>query len=307
MESLEVRQVRMLREIATRGSFSAAAEALNYTQSAVSKQLATLERDAGLALVERGVRPVRLTAGGEALLAHADAIVGHLAAARDELAAIVGLRAGSLRVAAFASAGATVIVPALVAFHAHYPNVKLSLIEADPNESLSRLRAGELDIAVIYEYPTPSSPLEEHAAATHLLDDHFGLILPADHRLATKRQVEIADLSGERWLFPRSLGALSSTYDRLMRAACAAADFEPNILFEINDCQTAQGFVAAGMGIAVLPHLALHPLHAGVVVRELPQAPMRRVLAIHSATGPLSPPITPALDLLINAARSIEG
>ncbi len=302
-----MRHALVLREIAARGSFSAAAEALNYTQSAVSKQLATLERDAGVALIERAVRPVRLTAAGEALLAHAEAIVGHLAAARDELAAIAGLRAGSLRVAAFATAGATVIVPALVAFHAHYPNIKLSLIEADPRESLSRLRAGELDLAVIYEYPTLSSPLEEHGASTHLLDDHFRLIVPADHRLATKRHVDIADLSSERWLFPRGLGALSSTYDRLMRAACAAANFEPNILFEINDCQTAQGFVAAGLGISVLPHLALHPLHADVVIRELPQAPMRHVLAVHSATGPLSPAITPAIDLLINTARSIDG
>ncbi len=132
--------------IAERGSFSAAADALHYTQSAVSKQIAALEHETGVALIERAVRPVRLTDAGRALLAHAQAAFSHLAAAESELAAIAELRGGTLRLGAFASAGATVIVPALSAFHARHPAVKLSLIEAEPRESISLLRSGELDL-----------------------------------------------------------------------------------------------------------------------------------------------------------------
>ena len=295
--------LRVLREVAERGSFSAAADALDYTQSAVSKQIAALERDAGIALIQRAVRPVCLTDAGRALLAHAEAAFSHLAAAENELAAIADLRGGTLRLGTFASAGATVIVPALSAFHARYPDVTLSLIEAEPRESISLVRAGELDLAVIYDYPALSSSLDEHLEATHLLDDTFELIVPSDHPLARKRRLNLHALAHERWLFPRITGGLSSTYDRLMRGACAVAGFEPQILFEINDCQTAEGFVAAGMGIAVLPHLALYPMHPGVRVRKLQDAPTRSVLAIALRGSAPSPPARAALELMRTAAQ----
>lgn len=299
----ELGQLRVLREVAERGSFSAAAEALDYTQSAVSKQIAALERDAGIALVERAIRPVRLTDAGRALLVHAEAAFSHLAAADNELAAIAGLRGGTLRLGTFASAGATVVVPALSAFHARYPDIRLSLIEAEPRESIARVRAGELDLAVIYDYPALPSSLDEHLAATPLLDDSFELVIPSDHPLAHKRRLTLQALASERWLFPRVTGGVSSTYDRLMRGACAAAGFEPQILFDINDCQTAQGFVAAGMGIAVLPHLALYPLHRGVNVRKIRDAPTRRVLAITLRGSSPPPPACAALELLQTAAH----
>jgi DNA-binding transcriptional LysR family regulator len=296
-------QLRVLKEVAERRSFSAAADALDYTQSAVSKQIAALERDAGIALVERAVRPVRVTEAGRTLLAHAEAALSHLAAAKDELAAIAGLRAGTLRLGTFASAGAPVVVPALSAFHARYPDVRLSLIEAEPRESISLLRAGELDLAVIYDYPALSSQLDEPLESTHLLNDTFELVVPSDHPLARRRRLTLQALAGERWLFPRITGGVSSTYDQLMRGACAVAGFEPRILFEINDCQTAQGFVAAGMGIAVLPHLALYPLHNGVSVRSLKDAPTRSVLAIGLRHSSPSPPARAALELLRTAGQ----
>jgi DNA-binding transcriptional LysR family regulator len=299
----DLSQLHVLREVAERGSFSAAADALAYTQSAVSKQIAALERDAGIALVQRGVRPARLTDAGRALLTHAEAAFSHLAAAEAELAAIADLRGGTLRVGTFASAGASVIVPALSAFHARYPDVRLSLIEAEPRESISLVRAGELDLAVIYDYPALSSSVDEHLETTPLLDDTFELIVPSDHPLGQKRRLTLHALAHERWLFPRITGGVSATYDRLMRGACAVAGFEPDILFEINDCQTAQGFVAAGMGIAVLPHLALYPVHPGVCIRTLQDAPTRSVLAIALRGGSLSPPARAALELLRTAAQ----
>ena len=299
----DVRQLKVLREVAECGSFSAAADALAYTQSAVSKQIAALERETGLPLIERAVRPVRLTDAGRALVAHAEAAFSHLAAAQDELAAIAGLRAGTLRLGTFASAGATVTVPALSAFHARHPGVKLTLIEAEPRESISLVRAGDLDLAVIYDYPGFASSLDEHLEVTHLLDDTFELIVPSAHALAGKRRISLGALANEPWLFPRVTDGISSTYDRLMRGACAVAGFEPQILFEVNDCQTAQGFVAAGMGVAVLPHLALHPLHPAVTVRKLDDAPMRSVLAVRLRHGAPTPPAAAALELLREAAR----
>jgi DNA-binding transcriptional LysR family regulator len=298
----ELNQLRVLHQVAERGSFSAAADALDYTQSAVSKQIAALERETEAVLIERAVRPVRLTDAGSALLRHAQAAFSHLSAAQQELAAISGLRAGTLRLGTFASAGATLVVPAISVFHARHPHVKLSLVEADPRESISLIRAGELDLAVIHDYPALSAPLDEHLESTHLLEDRFELVLPKNHPLARRRKLSLAALSGERWLFPRITGGVSSTYDRLMRRACAIAGFEPQILFEINDCQTAQGFIAADMGIAVLPHLALHPLHPNVTVRKLDDAPRRRVLAIRLAGGAPTPATQTALQLLRQAA-----
>jgi DNA-binding transcriptional LysR family regulator len=301
----DLNQLQVLHQVAERGSFSAAADALDYTQSAVSKQIAALERETGALLIERAVRPVRLTDAGSALLRHAHAAFSHLSAAQQELAAITGLRAGTLRLGTFASAGATLVVPAISAFHARHPDVKLSLIEADPRESISLVRAGELDLAVIHEYPALAAPLDDHLERTHLLDDRFELVLPKDHPLGGRRRLTLAALSGEWWLFPRITGGVSSTYDRLMRGACAIAGFEPRILFEINDCQTAQGFVAAGMGIAVLPHLALHPVNPHVTVRKLDDAPSRSVLAIRLAGGAPTPPAQAVLQLLREAAVDV--
>jgi DNA-binding transcriptional LysR family regulator len=296
----DLSQIRVLREVAERGSFSAAADALDYTQSAVSKQIAALERQAGLTLIERAVRPCRPTDAGLVLLSHAEQAFSHLAAAEQALEAIAGLRAGTLRLGTFASAGATIVVPAIAAFHERHPRIHLSLIETDPREAIALVRTGELDLAVIHDY---DSFEDEHLEITHLLDDNFELVVPRSHPLARKRTVRLDALASERWLFPRIIGGTSSTYDRLMRGACAVAGFEPQILFEINDCQTVQGFVAAGMGIAVLPRLALHPRHAGVVARKLADAPSRSVLAIRLRAGVTTPAAHAGLQCLRAAAR----
>ena len=300
----DVRQLRVLREVAARGSFSAAADALDYTQSAVSKQIAALEREAGATLVERAVRPLRLTPSGAALAAHAEIVLGRLAAARDELDAIAGLRAGELRLATFAAAGPTIVVPAIAAFHAQHPDVRLRLVEAAPGEALAMLRAGELDVAVVHHYPALDAAPGPDLACTALREDAYALVVPAGHRLARRRRVALASLAAEQWLFPRidSASAAASTYDRLMRGACAVAGFEPRVLFEINDCQTAQGFVAAGLGVAVLPGLALQPVHPGVVVRELVDAPARRVLSARLAGAAPSAAADAAVKLLRQAA-----
>src|ERR671927_1234584 len=148
---LDVRRMRVLREVALQGSFSAAAEALSFTQSAVSQQIAALEREAGTVLVQRSARGVRLTEAGEALVRHTDAILARLAEAEAELEAIAGLRGGRLRLAAFESAGSTLMPLAIAAFRERHPAVELSMTLAEPEDSLPQLRAGELDLALTFD------------------------------------------------------------------------------------------------------------------------------------------------------------
>src|ERR671920_843780 len=147
---LDVRRMRVLREVAQRGSFSAAADALAYTQSAVSQQIAALEREAGIRLVDRNARGVRLTDAGRALVDHADAILARLADAEAELEAIAGLRGGRRRLASFESAGATLMPLAIAQFSARHPGVELSLSLAEPEDSVPQLRSGELDVALTF-------------------------------------------------------------------------------------------------------------------------------------------------------------
>src|SRR5215217_318670 len=148
---LDVRRLKVLREVAAKGSFSAAAEALSFTQSAVSQQIAALEREAGTRLVDRSARGVRLTEAGEALVRHADVILARLAEAEAELEAIAGLRGGRLRMAAFESAGATLMPLAIAQFRARHPAVELSLSLLEPEDSVPLLRTGELDIALTFD------------------------------------------------------------------------------------------------------------------------------------------------------------
>src|SRR5918992_1024959 len=140
---LDIRRMKVLREVAAHGSFSAAAEALNFTQSAISQHVAALERESGTKLVERGSRGVRLTEAGRALVAHADAIVARIECAEEELAALAGPRGGRLRLACFQSAGATLVPRAVAEFHRRHPDVELSMIEAEPEAATEHLRAGD--------------------------------------------------------------------------------------------------------------------------------------------------------------------
>src|SRR5919107_1915068 len=144
---LDVRRLRVLREVASRGSFSAAADALHFTQSAVSQQIAALEKEAGTTLVERNARGVRLTDAGEVLVRHTDVILARLDDAEAELAALSGLRAGRLRLAAFPSAASSIAPTAIARFRALHPDVELSMIPAEPDEGTEKLRTGEVDIA----------------------------------------------------------------------------------------------------------------------------------------------------------------
>src|SRR6266508_6668408 len=182
---LDPRRLRVLREVAARGSFSAAAAALAFTQPAVSQQVAALERETATRLIERGVRPVRLTESGTALLAHAEAVLARLEEAQQELGEIAGLRRGRLRIASFPTAIATLVPRAVARFSQRHPDVELTVLDDHLQGLLPRLARWELDLALIYEHealPEPGVELER----THLFDDPFDLVLPDGHPLTRR-------------------------------------------------------------------------------------------------------------------------
>src|SRR4051795_272720 len=183
---LDVRRMRVLREVAVRGSFSAAAEALSFTQSAISQQIAALEREAGCSLVQRNARGIRLTEAGEALVRHADAILARLSEAEAELEAIAGLRGGRLRLAAFESAAATVMPLAIARFTRAHPAVELSMTLMEPEDALPALRAGDIDLAVTFGAGDAGDRDGDGVEHVHLLEDPMYLVLGAEHPLARK-------------------------------------------------------------------------------------------------------------------------
>lgn len=300
---LDVRRMRVLREVAQRGSFSAAAEALAYTQSAVSQQIAALEREAGTRLVERNARGVRLTEAGRVVVGHADVILARLADAESELEAIAGLRGGRLRLAAFPSAGASIMPKAIATFRERHPAVELTLQPAEPSDGVALLRVGEVDIAL-----TITTPGSDACACAYgpgiqelkLLDDPMYVILSDTHALAHRRTLRLADLAGEQWM----LGSTGTCPDAVIfLRSCQVAGFEPRIAFESNDYPSIQGFVAAGMGVSFIPDLALINVREDLVVRSLgARPPARRIMAATLTDSYCSPAREAMLEILVQVS-----
>jgi DNA-binding transcriptional LysR family regulator len=302
---LDVKRLRVLREVAARGSFSAAAESLAYTQSAVSQQIAALEREARTVLVDRGARGVRLTEAGAALVAHADVILARLDDAEAELDAIAGARGGRIRLVSFPSAGATIAPRAIGRFRTEHPGVEVTLEPREPIEALECLRAGDCDIAVTLE--ATFDPIDVKGFDTvRLLDDPLYVCLPADHPSARRKaRVKLADLADESWI----LGTTSRCPDgAILLRACQTAGFEPHIAFESDDYTAIQGFVAAGVGVCFIPDLALYAVRDDVVIRQLEgRAPVRRILAATLAGGYVSPATQAMLEILAEVSTEFQA
>jgi DNA-binding transcriptional LysR family regulator len=296
---LHLGRLKVLTEVISRGSFSAAAEALSYTQSAVSQAVARLEAETGVTLVVRDRRGVRATAAGATLVEHAEAIFAQVDAAEADLAAVLGVRGGRLRVASFPSAGATLMPLAVATFRHRHPDVALTLAEGEPEEIAPRLRAGEFDLALLFEFPgvreRPGSGLRTVA----LLEDPMHVALPAQHPLAAKPALTLGDLRDEDWVQTSA----SSPCARHVVRSCVAAGFEPHATFESDDYETVQGLVAAGVGVALIPRLALTRVHPGIVVRELaPRSPARKVVAATMAGPGVVPAAATMIEVLADVA-----
>ena len=300
---LNVGRLKILREVAARGSFSEAAEALSYTQSAVSQAVAALEAELGVTLIERDRGAIRATVAGAALTDRADGILAQLEVAEEEVAAIAGARGGRLRMASFPTAGAALMPLAIATFRAAHPAVELSLAEGEPEEIVPRLRTGEFDVVLVYEFQGVGERLGAGVRRFELLEDPMRLALPAGHSLADRESVSLGDLAAESWVQT----AERSPCARHVVRSCHRAGFEPNVTFESDDYQTVQGLVAAGVGVALIPELALTNVRDDVVIRAVqPHTPVRKVLAATPRGAAMMPAVTTMIDVLRGAGNRYQ-
>lgn len=290
---MDLNRLRVLVAVAREGSVTGAAEALHYAQPSVSHHLARLEAEVGVPLVQRAGRGIRLTDAGRLLADRAQEILGRLDAAHAELAEHAGLRAGRVRVAAFPSALATVVPGAIARFSAAHPGVDLALTESEPPESLTALRNGDVDVAVVFEYPENPMPVA-NLSVTELFTEPLHIVTPT----RTRSSARLKAYAGQRWL-----AGCQRCREHLV-AACRDAGFTPDIAFETDDYVAAQALVAAGAGVTVLPDLALKAhRNDGVHTRPL-DGDQRRVLAVTYGRSDPPLPVRAFLDALL-AARPV--
>jgi DNA-binding transcriptional LysR family regulator len=297
---LDVTRLAVLRDVARHGSLTRAAEALSFTPSAVSQQIAVLEREAGTRLLDRHARGARLTEAGRALVGHAEVILAELRAAETSVAAITGGTGGRLRFGSFTTANATLMPRAVSAFVQAHPQVEVELVEIDTDEAMRAVVAHELDLALVYEFPVV--PLDRPAGVelSPLLVDALHIALPSDHRLAHRRRLRLTDLAEDRWIQGVHHG---STIDVLPRA-CRHAGFEPRIAFRTDDQMTVRGLVAAGLGVALAPSLTLPATPSGLVVRPLREPSLTRTV---SAATPAGRYRLPAATAMIEHLRTVAA
>lgn len=299
----ELKQLRVLSAIADTGSFSAAAERLDYTQPAVSKIVASLELEMGAVLVDRDTRPIRLTDAGETLARYARETSERLVTAEAEVEAIARADSGTLSVGVFSSAGAAFFVDALRELRTNHPGVQVSITEGMPSALVRQLRDGDIDLAIVFDFPQAGENRGEGLTVQHLLDDPFDVVLPVDHRLTGVDRVSYADLATEDWLLP-DFGAESPTF-KVIDKGCAAAGFEPRILYRVNDCDMTLALVAASEGISVLPRLMLPRDHPGIRIKPLADgAPVRRIIAVQRPARYTRPATERFLGMLRRAASN---
>ena len=300
-----VRGIRVLCEVAARGSFSSAAQALGLTQSAVSQHVAALERQTGLALIQRGTRPAELTQAGAALVRHGTAISARLDSAEQELAEIAGRRAGRLRFGSFPTALTTFVPAALANLRSQQPALTLTVVDDHMPGLLSRLADGELDLAVIYDHQMLPETASAALGRTHLFDDAFQAVLPRGHRLARSgAALDLPDLADEAWVGGRA----GSAWFRIVRQACRTAGFDPRVALTSDDYRAVQAFAAAGLGVAVIPGLAVARPVPGVEVRRLRGgAPARRICAAHPDDSFQPPAVRTMITILETITRHLRN
>lgn len=297
---VETSRLRFLQAVHRCGAVGAAARQLGYTPSAVSQQIAALEREAGLPLLERVGRGVRPTAAGSLLTEHAAIIGRHVAEAELALADLRAGRTGRLAVRYFATAGLALLPPALAALRQEHPGVQVDLKLAEPHDSLPEVMRGHADVAIVVRHGPADPPPGVRLA--HLLDDPYRLVLPRGHRLQRKRVIDLAELAEEPWVgneWP------AGPCVRIVLDACAAAGFTPGFVVESEDYANAQGFVAAGLGVSLIPRLGLTTPHPGVVIRRVARPePVRVIQAAIRDSAAANPAVRCLLDTLRTAAAA---
>lgn len=295
---LDIRRLRVLHAVSVHGSVTGAAAALGYSAPAVSQQLSALEREVGMRLTERAGRGIELTPAAAILVAHTDALLARLDAAESDLAALRDQVAGRVALAAFPSAGATIVPAAWAALARAAPNVQLDLTEMEPEESLPAMLHGETDVAVAHEYDLLPRPLDPLFERRELARDPVLLAVPAGSPLAGP--VDLNSLVGQPFLAPRS----NTSCAEMIQRACARAGFVPRVVARATDFAVLLSLVAAGAGLTLVPELAAQNLPKGV--RLLPPADpvTRQIFTVSRRGGDRKPAVRVVLDALAEAAQA---
>lgn len=276
---LDVKRLRVLSEVAKRGSFSAAAAALGYTQPAISRQVALLEQETGATLLERGPGGVRLTDAGAVLVDHAQAILSRLEDAEHDLRELMGLEAGRLRMSTLTSAAATIVPLAVTEFRRRLPGVELSVSMLEPPAVLPALRSGDVDLALCNDAGHLDLPDIE---AVSLFEEPMLIALPRGHPLARRKRVRLAELAGETWMLSTAQNCPDA--GRFARA-CHSAGFDPQIAFQHDDYSAVLGFVAAGVGAAPVPEMIARTARPGVRIVSLGRETITRTIVASMPGG----------------------
>jgi DNA-binding transcriptional LysR family regulator len=299
---LNTNRLRVLREVAARGTITAAAEALFLTPPAVSHQLAVLEREVGIPLLERSARAIRLTDAGARLVEHAETILADCELALADLETFTEEVSGTVHLSAFQTAAQAIAVPAVATLRRRYPGLEVLVSEVDPLDSIAALKAGRLDMALSHEWdllPMPPDPgIDRH----DLLTEPAVVLLPAGHPLAGK-PVRLADLARERWCVAKE----TATTRLAVENAANAAGFSPRVVLESNYFGVIALGVQAGLGVGIVPRMTdLRGVNVAVQPLVAPTLSRRIFAAVRQGSG-AAPKLRAVLDALAEAASATGG
>jgi DNA-binding transcriptional LysR family regulator len=297
---LNLMRVRVFYEVARRRSFSRAAEELGYTPSAVSHQIATLERELGAALINRGVRPWTLTTAGERLYESAGSALSELAAAERELAVLSTGATGSLRLCSVASGLRSVVPPAVAAFKSRHPDIELHLTEGQPTGILRALRTGEIDVGIIATRHGQAPPRSRSLSVAKLVEQTLMVAVSTTSPLASSSRLTLRQLRDQPWLLPTRDHRVSEFRNEL-DTLFEQAGYAPRVMLELDDEIAAQALIAAGLGIGLIPQLAAPVQHEGV--RRIPLRPTR-VRALHVVAP--AKPVSRSLRILVAELKRVQ-
>lgn len=292
-------RLRILREVASRGSIVGAAEALYMSPSGVSQQMSTLEREAGVELLERVGRGVRLTPAGERLVEHTERVLAVLEEAQADVDAVAHGVAGRVHTCAFPTAARALLVPALARLRTHYPRLQLKMVDLEPEDSIPLLKTGELDILLTYEFDKMPVRKDPGLERILLMSEPMAIALPVSHPLAAG-PVRISDFKDDQWIVGRD----GSPFLEVQVRVSNEAGYQPRVDLHSNDFQVILAAVEAGLGVALVPPMGRFAEYPGVAFRQPTDIEVRRrILAVIRRGSGGSPAVAAALEAIRGVAR----
>lgn len=282
---MDINKLAALRELSLRKTMIEVAKNLHLSPSAVSQQIAQLENEVGIQLIERRGRGVELTIAGERLVHHANRIFYELETARSEMQFLKKEVAGILRVAAFPSIAAALLPATFASLRSVHPQLQVNFEEMEPEEALTSIRGWQTDIALIDDLNTPPGLLDSNIALIPIMDDVFNVVLPQEHALASKKRITFSELSGEHWV----MDTASMTYTDMLNAACKKAGYHPNIIARCKGVEVTLALIRGGYAIAILPELRTRHSPEGVSVRQVYPEIRRKIFVIYRKSEKKNP------------------